>query len=272
MDFTLLFDDKRKLFAIGFDERANRLDPSSYDLLASEARLASFIAIAKGDAPTEHWFRLGRSLTIAGRRDGPRVVERQHVRVPHAVLVMPSRARSRCSIRRIAPPCAGRSPTRARGVPWGISESAYNLRDRHDTYQYRAFGVPDLALKRGLANDLVVAPYATVLALAVDPREALRNFAELERHGALGAYGFYDALDYTRRPRRARRRRPHVHGASHRHEPRRARQRAEHRGWRGRVAAAFHGRPDVPGRARFCSMSACRAATRRRRRSRMSRR
>ncbi len=83
-------------------------------------------------------------------------------------------------------------------MPWGISESAYNVRDRHDTYQYRAFGVPDLALKRGLASDLVVAPYATALALAVDAHEALRNLAELERRGALGAYGFYDALDYTR--------------------------------------------------------------------------
>ena len=83
-------------------------------------------------------------------------------------------------------------------MPWGISESAYNVRDRHDTYQYRAFGVPDLALKRGLASDLVVAPYATALALAVDAHEALANFEELERRGALGAYGFYDALDYTR--------------------------------------------------------------------------
>jgi cyclic beta-1,2-glucan synthetase len=85
-----------------------------------------------------------------------------------------------------------------RGVPWGISESAYNLRDRHDTYQYRAFGVPDLALKRGLASDLVIAPYATALALAVDAHEAMDNLASLTQRGALGAYGFYDALDYTR--------------------------------------------------------------------------
>src|SRR5206468_12319231 len=87
---------------------------------------------------------------------------------------------------------------RARGVPWGISESAYNRRDRHDTYQYRAFGVPDLALKRGLETDLVVAPYATALALAVVASEALENLAALEEGGALGPYGFYDALDYTR--------------------------------------------------------------------------
>ena len=83
-------------------------------------------------------------------------------------------------------------------MPWGISESAYNLRDRHETYQYRAFGVPDLALKRGLGSDLVIAPYASALALAVEPHDALRNLAALERLGALGTYGFYDSLDYTR--------------------------------------------------------------------------
>ena len=87
---------------------------------------------------------------------------------------------------------------RSRNVPWGISESAYNVRDRHETYQYRAFGVPDLALKRGLANDLVVAPYATALALPIDPREAMLNLAILEREGALGKFGFHDALDYSR--------------------------------------------------------------------------
>ena len=85
-----------------------------------------------------------------------------------------------------------------RGVPWGISESAYNLRDRHLTYQYRAFGVPDLALKRGLAADVVVAPYASALALAVDPHLAMENLAALESLGAMGVYGFYDSLDYTR--------------------------------------------------------------------------
>ncbi|HEY2025861.1 MAG TPA: glucoamylase family protein, partial [Gemmatimonadaceae bacterium] len=85
-----------------------------------------------------------------------------------------------------------------RGTPWGISESAYKVRDRHDTYQYRAFGVPDLGLKRSLASDMVVAPYASALALAVDPRLAMENLATLTKLGALGAYGFYDSLDYTR--------------------------------------------------------------------------
>ncbi len=198
MDFTLLFDARRKLFAIGFDERANRLDASTYDLLASEARLASFIAIAKGDAPTEHWFRLGRSLTSQAGETALVSWSGSMFEYLMPSLVMPSRPYSlldqthRAAVRRHI------AYARARGVPWGISESAYNVRDRHDTYQYRAFGVPDLALKRGLANELVIAPYATALALPIDPHEALANLMALEHAGALGDYGFHDAIDYTR--------------------------------------------------------------------------
>ena len=198
MDFRLVYEPQRRLFAIGYDARSGTLDDSVYDLLASESRLASFIAISKGDADVEHWFRLGRSLTVA---DGAAALvswSGTMFEYLMPLLVMPPRPFSLLDqtchsavVRQIA-------YADTRGVPWGISESAYNVRDRHDTYQYRAFGVPDLALKRGLASDLVVAPYATALALAVDAHEALRNFAELERRGALGAYGFYDALDYTR--------------------------------------------------------------------------
>ena len=198
MDFRLVYEPQRRLFAIGYDARSGTLDDSLYDLLASESRLASFIAISKNDADVEHWFRLGRSLTVA---DGAAALvswSGTMFEYLMPLLVMPPRPFSLLDqtchsavVRQIA-------YANTRGVPWGISESAYNVRDRHDTYQYRAFGVPDLALKRGLASDLVIAPYATALALAVDAHEALRNFAELERRGALGAYGFYDALDYTR--------------------------------------------------------------------------
>jgi cyclic beta-1,2-glucan synthetase len=198
MDFTLLFDDARKLFAIGFDERANRLDGSSYDLLASEARLASFIAIAKGDAPTEHWFRLGRSLTSHAGATALVSWSGSMFEYLMPVLVMPSRPYSLLDQTHRAAVKRHIAYGRARSVPWGISESAYNVRDRHDTYQYRGFGVPDLALKRGLANDVVVAPYATALALPIDPRESMLNLAALEREGALGAYGFHDAIDYSR--------------------------------------------------------------------------
>ncbi|GAC1652373.1 MAG: hypothetical protein NVS4B3_14480 [Gemmatimonadaceae bacterium] len=198
MDFRLFYDGRRKLLAIGYDVRAGKLDGSSYDLLASEARLASFVAIAKGDLPAEHWFRLGRSLTSA--EGGTALVSWSGSMFEYLmpVLVMPSRPFSlldqthRAAVRRHI------AYARARGVPWGISESAYNVRDRHETYQYRAFGVPDLGIKRGLALNVVVAPYASALALAVAPREALRNLAALEREGALGTFGFRDALDYTR--------------------------------------------------------------------------
>jgi cellobiose phosphorylase len=198
MDFRLVYDGQRRLFAIGYNPRTGTLDDSLYDLLASESRLASFIAISKGDADVEHWFRLGRSLTVA---DGAAALvswSGTMFEYLMPLLVMPPRPFSLLDQTCHSAVSRQMAYAQTRGVPWGISESAYNVRDRHDTYQYRAFGVPDLALKRGLASDLVVAPYATALALAVEAHEALRNLAELERRGALGAYGFYDALDYTR--------------------------------------------------------------------------
>ena len=198
MDFTLFYDEQRRLFSIGYDARSGKLDAGTYDLLASEARLGSFVAVAKDDVPAEHWFHLGRSLTAT--EGGTALVSWSGSMFEYLmpVLVMPSRPFSlldqthRAAVRRHI------AYARARNVPWGISESAYNLRDRHDTYQYRAFGIPDLALKRGLASDLVIAPYASALALAVEPHEALRNLALLERMGALGPHGYYDALDYSR--------------------------------------------------------------------------
>jgi cyclic beta-1,2-glucan synthetase len=198
MDFRFLFDRERKLFAIGFQQSSHSLDGSYYDLLASEARLASFIAVAKNDIPVDHWFRLGRTLTYAAGAPAlvswsgsmfeylmPMLVMRSY---PHTVL---AQTYDGALARQI-------SYGNERGVPWGVSESAYNVRDRHLTYQYRPFGVPDLALKRGLGRELVIAPYATVLAAMVDPAKALVNLRLLESEGALGRYGFRDALDYTR--------------------------------------------------------------------------
>src|SRR4029079_172664 len=198
MAFSFLFDRDRELFSIGYSVNSRMLDPSSYDLLASEARLASYVAIALKQVPVDHWFRLGRTLTHAGGETAlvswsgsmfeylmPALVMRTF---PQTVIDQTYRAAVRRHI----------AYASAFDVPWGISESAYNLRDRHLTYQYRAFGVPDLALKRGLGRDLVIAPYATALAAMVDAPTALSNFARLERRGALGEYGFRDALDYTR--------------------------------------------------------------------------
>ena len=198
MDFRFLYDEERSLFAIGYQASTHALDPSYYDLLASEARLASFIAIAKDDVPVDHWFRLGRTLTHAAKATAlvswsgsmfeylmPSLVMQSF---PSTVLDQTLESAVRRQVAYGA----------EHGVPWGVSESAYNLRDRHHTYQYRAFGVPDLALKRGLGRDLVIAPYASALAVMVDPPRALTNLRAVERLGTLGPYGFRDAVDYTR--------------------------------------------------------------------------
>jgi len=198
MDFRFLFDGSRKLFAIGYQTASHASDPSYYDLLASEARLASFIAIAKDDVPADHWFRLGRTLTRASGEtslvswSGSMFEYLMPTLVMHTLPFTLLEQTSHAALRRQV------AFGEERHVPWGVSESAYNLRDRHLTYQYRAFGIPDLALKRGLGRDLVIAPYATVLAAMLDLPAALQNLARLERHGALGPYGFRDALDYTR--------------------------------------------------------------------------
>jgi cyclic beta-1,2-glucan synthetase len=197
MEFQFLFDPSRKIFSIGYRVADGTLDPSGYDLLASEARLASFVAIAKGDVPPQHWFLLGRSLTPVG--GGAALVSWSgsmfEYLMPLLVMRQPAGSLLDFTCRLVV----GRQIRYGaeRGVPWGISESAYNVRDAELTYQYSDFGVPGLGLKRGLFEDVVVAPYATALAAMVDPRAAVDNFARLEAAGARGAYGFYDALDYT---------------------------------------------------------------------------
>ncbi|MBA2572886.1 MAG: carbohydrate-binding protein [Gemmatimonadetes bacterium] len=198
MNFRFLFDASRKLFSIGYQHHTHTLDSSYYDLLASEARLASFVAIANSEVPVEHWFHLGRTLTRARRETALVSWSGSMFEYLMPALVMESFPQTildqtyDSAVRRQI------AYGEQRGAVWGVSESAYNLRDRHQTYQYRAFGVPDLALKRGLGRDLVIAPYASALALMVDPERALQNLAALEKKGALGDFGFYDALDYTR--------------------------------------------------------------------------
>jgi cyclic beta-1,2-glucan synthetase len=197
MDFTFLFDSTRKLLSIGYRMTENSLDPSCYDLLASEARLASFIAIAKGDIPSSHWFHLGRALTPVG--DGSALISWSgsifEYLMPALVMRFPagsllSRTYALIVRRQI-------QYGAERGVPWGVSESAYNARDLNLTYQYSSFGVPGLGLKRGLIEDMVVAPYATALAAMIDPAAATQGFSRLAEAGGRGSYGFYEALDYT---------------------------------------------------------------------------
>jgi len=201
MDFSFLYDRRRRLFAVGYrladSEGPGRLDPSFYDLLASEARLASFLAIAKGDAPQDHWFNLNRQLVGAAGR--PTLVSWSASMFEYLMPLLIVRSYRGTllddSCRNVVEQQIAYA--RRQGVPWGISESAYNFVDHAGQYQYKAFGVPGLGLKRGLTDELVVAPYATVLAGLVDPEAAVRNLRYLYRLGLHGQFGCYEAIDFT---------------------------------------------------------------------------
>ncbi|HEX8201065.1 MAG TPA: glucoamylase family protein, partial [Isosphaeraceae bacterium] len=197
MDFEFLYKSDRHLFTIGYNQTQDQLDEPSYDLLASESCLTSYLAVARGDAPRRHWFQLGRPFLRAAGRIGliswggtmfeylmPRLLLRS---LPGTLL---DEAIRTAVARQV-------EYGRQKGVPWGISESAYSAQYADGDYQYQAFGVPGLGLKRGLDRDLVIAPYATALAVAVVPHEALENFRLLAAEGAEGPYGFYEAIDYT---------------------------------------------------------------------------
>ena len=196
MDFRLLFDRERKLFSIGFNVTIDRVDPHHYDLLASEARLASYLAVVRGQVPEAHWYVLGRPMTRAAGAPAllswggtmfeylmPNLLMRSH----QGTLLAES-----CKLAVRAQMAYGRK----RGDPWGVSESAFDRLDAHRTYQYRSFGVPGIGLKRGLEEDRVVAPYASALALSIEPGAVLDNMSKLEEMGMLGTYGFYEAVDF----------------------------------------------------------------------------
>ncbi len=198
MEFGFMFDSGRQLLSIGYRCNDGTLDPNFYDLLASEARLASFFAIAKGDLPAKHWFSLGRTLTPIDGSSGliswsgsmfeylmPSLV----MRAPSGSLLEQT---NRLIVRR------QEKFGDELGVPWGMSESEYYARDIQQTYQYSSFGIPDLGYKRGLAENTVIAPYASGLASMIDPSAAARNFKRMAGIGARGAYGWYEAIDYTR--------------------------------------------------------------------------
>ncbi|PZU64845.1 glucoamylase family protein [Sphingobium sp.] len=197
MDFALLFDSTTKLFNIGYNVSADRIDPHHYDLLASEARLASFFAISKGDVPAEHWFSLGRPITKQAH--GLALVSWNgsmfEYLMPNLFLrsdpetLLGQSDRSAVDLQR--------DYGAARNIPWGISESSFASMGADRVYGYHAFGVPALGLRRGLSRDLVVAPYATALALAARPGLAIRNMRELAALGLIGRYGFYEAVDFT---------------------------------------------------------------------------
>ncbi len=197
MEYDFLYDRTRHLLSIGYNVDERRLDEGYYDLLASEARLCSFIAIAQGELPQESWFALGRQLTSA---DGEPVLlswsgSMFEYLMPQ--LVMPGFDDTLLDTTMRAAVARQIEYGRQRDVPWGMSESGYNLLDAQLNYQYRAFGVPGLGLKRGLAQDLVIAPYASALALMVAPEQACANLQRMTAAGYGGAFGLYEAIDFT---------------------------------------------------------------------------
>jgi cellobiose phosphorylase len=203
LDYDFLHDKVRHLLTIGYNVDECRMDSSYYDLLASEARLCSFVAIAQGQLPQTGWFNLGRLLTSAGGKPVLLSWSGSMFEYLMPLLVMPTYENTLLDQTCKAAVARQIEYGRWRGVPWGISESAYNIVDAQFNYQYRAFGVPGLGLKRGLADDLVVAPYASALALMVAPEEACANLRRLADEGFVGRFGLFEAIDYT--PARQRR-------------------------------------------------------------------
>lgn len=197
MDFNFLYDETTHLLTVGFNCDQNRLDASKYDLLASEIRLANYVAIATNQVPQRSWFALGRLFTVIDNEPALMSWSGSMFEYLMPQLVMPAYPDSllvqmcRAAVERHV------AWGKERGVPWGISESGYFGFDAQQNYQYHAFGVPGLGLRRGLGDDMVIAPYATVMALIVNPHAACSNLLTLEKNGAKGSYGFYEALDYT---------------------------------------------------------------------------
>jgi hypothetical protein len=196
-DFDFLYDPSRRLLSIGYNATDRRRDASFYDLLASEARLSSFLAIAQGQLPQENWFALGRLLTLAG--GNPVLVSWSGSMFEYLMpqLVMPSYANTLLEQTNQYAVQRQIEYGSQRNVPWGMSESGYNMVDANRNFQYRAFGVPGLGLQRGLGDDLVVAPYASALALMIEPEAACENLQRLAAEGLLGQYGMHEAVDYT---------------------------------------------------------------------------
>ncbi len=197
IQFDFLYDKSQRLLSIGYNVTDHRRDNGFYDLLASESRLTIFLGIAQGKLPQDSWFALGRQLTNPGT--SPILVSWSGSMFEYLMplLVMPSFDNTLLDQTNHSVIAKQIEYGRKRNVPWGVSESGYNLVDVNLNYQYRAFGVPGLGLKRGLGEDLVIAPYATVMGLMVEPEEATENLLEMEADGFSGKYGMYEAIDYT---------------------------------------------------------------------------
>jgi cellobiose phosphorylase len=197
MEFLPLYDKKKELFSIGFNLEDNKLTNSFYDLLASEARQTSYICIAKGKIPASHWFKLGRALTTVDHYKGLISWTGTMFEYLMPLLIMKSYQNTLLDETYSFVIKSQKKYGNQREMPWGTSESGFNAMDKHHDYKYKAIGVPWLGLKRGLIEDAVTAPYATFLALMVDPEAAIKNIKRLKADGLEGPYGFYEAADYT---------------------------------------------------------------------------
>ncbi|MBE0687163.1 MAG: hypothetical protein IH585_14325 [Anaerolineaceae bacterium] len=197
MDFKFLYHPQRRIFHIGLNLDVGELDKNYYDLLASEARIASIIALAKGDVPKSHWLQLGRPLT---RVEGRVVLLSwsatmfEYLMPTLYLLSYPGTLLSESALGAVLHQIVY---GKAKDVPWGISESGYYRFDGNQNYQYRAFGVPGLGFKRGLSDDLVVAPYASMIAIGINPQAVAQNLVNLMEHDGMGIYGLYEAIDFT---------------------------------------------------------------------------
>lgn len=195
--FIELYDEKKQLFSIGYNRSEQKLTNSYYDLLASESRQTSYIAIARGEIPPKHWFMLGRSLTVVDHYKGLVSWNGTMFEYLMPLLIMKSYRNTLLDETYSFVIKSQRKYAKQRRLPWGVSESEYNSLDSNLDYQYKAIGVPWLGLKRGLIEDAVIAPYATFLALLVTPTKAMGNIKSLKSEGLEGSYGFYEAADYT---------------------------------------------------------------------------
>ena len=196
-DFKILYSEEQRVFSIGFNVEENKLTDSYYDLLASEARQASLVAIAKKDVSPKHWNNLSRTLTVLKKYKG--LVSWSGTSFEY---LMPN-----INIKRYKGSLLDESSkfaimnqieySQKLGIPWGMSEAAFNLKDLHSNYQYKAFGIPWLGLKRGLEDEMVVSSYGSILALSDVPEEVVKNIKELEKQCMKNKYGFYESIDYT---------------------------------------------------------------------------
>ena len=196
-DFKYLYSEENRIFSIGFNVEDNALTPSYYDLLASEARQASLIAIAKKDVPAKHWYNLSRTLTVLNKYKG--LISWSGTAFEYLMpnVNIPKYPGSLISESSLFAIMSQQEYAKKLNIPWGISEAAFNLRDLNNNYQYKAFGIPWLGLKRGLADEMVVSSYGTILAINDCPNETIQNLKELEKHRMYNRYGFYESIDYT---------------------------------------------------------------------------